>query len=226
MKEKNHNHFLGIFDKEGNMVNAVYIRASYNIANAIFNELADNDITFAAYRSNPYDYLYQTDIKDKLYKIADFVIDNINDKIGEDIMKSDLEIHFITSLDYRNFDKQYDNELKFVEYIVSEQAKNDKQTIITEDMLINAGFEYLERESKDLNKFVYPEYESKYKVYRFWTKDNSILKLDIDNRVNNRGTEWHLHIDNCDCCTIGTADISNVWEFNTLMKIFKSEFRL
>ena len=50
--------------------------------------------------------------------------------------------------------------------------------------------------------------------------------INIDNGYNNRGTGWHLHIDNDMCETIGSADIDTVWEFNTLMQVFKSKFRL
>ena len=104
---------------------------------------------------------------------------------------------------------------------------NDKQKLITEDMLVSSGFEYLERESEAM-KVLYStsDMDSNYKYFSFWTSDKHPLKLDIDNGYTNRGTKWHLHIDNEVCNTIGSADIDTVWEFNTLMEIFKSDFRL
>lgn len=102
-----------------------------------------------------------------------------------------------------------------------------KHQIITEDILINAGFEYLERESNLTKDYQNELYEKEnYKVFRKWTEDKIPIKLDIDNGVNNRGTEWYLHIDNDACETIGSADINTVYEFNLLMEVFGSKFRL
>jgi hypothetical protein len=105
----------------------------------------------------------------------------------------------------------------------------DKHRYITEDLLKDAGFEFLEAESNlgneahKLNPWLC---RANYKVYRKWTNDKQPIKLDIDNGFNNRGTNWHLHVDNYSCESIGTADIDHVWEFNTLMQVFKSKFRL
>ena len=65
-----------------------------------------------------------------------------------------------------------------------------------------------------------------YKIFRKWTDDKHPIKLDINNGWNNRGTKWSLHIDNDACETIGYADIDYVWQFNSLMEIFDSEFKL
>ena len=99
----------------------------------------------------------------------------------------------------------------------------DKQTIITEDILINAGFEYNILTSRLIDSYQKNNYGiDNYKELRKWTNDDSQLKLDIDNGHNNRGSKWHLHIDN-DCCeTIGSADINTVYEFNLLMEVFGS----
>ena len=45
-------------------------------------------------------------------------------------------------------------------------------------------------------------------------------------RVTNNGTNWNMHLDNEDCETIGSADIDYVWQFNKMMEIFDSKFRL
>lgn len=134
--------------------------------------------------------------------------------------------------DYAKFDEQFDNEMKFLEYMNSEYSEIDKMRNITPEILLEAGFEYLEDESKlgiEANKMSPEVCAPNYKVFRKLTEDkdpSKVIKLDIDNGYNNRGTGWHLHIDNNACETIGCADIDTVWEFNTLMQIFKSKFRL
>lgn len=97
----------------------------------------------------------------------------------------------------------------------------EEQILITEEMLLNAGFEYLGKQTH-LELYGIKDY----KVFRKWTDDRSPIKLDIDNGWNNSGKHWHLHIDNSDCNTIGCADIDYVWQFNKLMEVFGSEFKL
>ena len=99
--------------------------------------------------------------------------------------------------------------------------------LITEEILKNNGFEYLERESNLMKGLEESLYDVKdYKVYRKWTDDEHPIKLDINNGWNNRGTKWSIHIDNEDCETIGCADIDTIEQFNKLMEIFDSKFRL
>ena len=101
------------------------------------------------------------------------------------------------------------------------------EVLITKEILENAGFEYMEQESK-----LCAEYEKNtygiidFKSYRLWTEDEHPIKLDIDNGWNNRGTKWSLHIDNDACETIGCADIDYTWQFNKLMEVFNSSVRL
>lgn len=98
---------------------------------------------------------------------------------------------------------------------------------ITNDILSNNGFEYLDKQSELLRKYQKEQYGiENYSVFRLNTNDDYPLKLDIDNGFNNRGSEWHLHIDNDHCETIGSADIDTVHEFNLLMEVFGSKFRL
>jgi len=99
--------------------------------------------------------------------------------------------------------------------------------LITEEILKNNGFEYLEHESNLINGLEESLYDVKnYKIFRKWTDDEHPIKLDINNGWNNRGTKWSIHIDNEDCETIGCADIDYTWQFNKLMEVFESNFRL
>ena len=83
---------------------------------------------------------------------------------------------------------------------------------ITNDILSNNGFEYLDKQSELLRKYQKEQYGiENYSVFRLCTNDDYPLKLDIDN-------------DHCN--TIGSADIDTVHEFNLLMEVFDSKFRL
>jgi hypothetical protein len=101
------------------------------------------------------------------------------------------------------------------------------EVLITKDILENAGFEYMEQESKLCEEYQKTTYGiTDYKLYRKCTDDKHPIKLDIDNGWNNRGTKWSLHIDNDACETIGCADIDYTWQFNKLMEVFDSSLRL
>ena len=182
---------------------------------------------------DPYSSIYCRDLKKMLSVVAPDILDNFKPYLisnNIDLNQEDIAIYLASSNDYAKFDDKFASEMAFVEYINSETAEMDKHRNITEDILIDAGFEYLENESN-----IYKEYErhiygiEDYKVFRKCIDDKNsanVIKLNIDNGYNNRGTSWHLHIDNDACETIGSADIDTVWEFNTLMQVFKSKFRL
>ena len=63
-------------------------------------------------------------------------------------------------------------------------------------------------------------------LVKFDKNPGKVLKLDFDNGLTNSGRSWHLHIDNCDCCSIGSADLNSIEQFNKLMEVFDSNFRL
>ena len=101
------------------------------------------------------------------------------------------------------------------------------EVLITKEILENAGFEYMEQESKLCAEYEKSNYGIEdFRLYRLWTNDNPSIKLDIDNGFNNRGTKWSLHIDNDACETIGCGDIEYTWQFNKLMEVFNSSLRL
>ena len=182
---------------------------------------------------DPYSSIYCRDLKKMLNVVAPDILDNFKPYLIDhniDLSQEDIAIYLASSNDYAKFDDKFASEMAFVEYINSETAEMDKHRNITEDILIDAGFEYLENESN-----IYKEYErhiygiEDYKVFRKCIDDKNsanVIKLNIDNGYNNRGTGWHLHIDTDAYETIGSADIDTVWEFNTLMQVFKSKFRL
>lgn len=203
-----------------------------NIWGDICKEFLDTKEYAEKSHKDPYGSIYHLDLKNMLLVIAPDILDKFKPILIDqniDLTKDDICIYLGTSHDYAKFDEQFENEMKFLEYINSEYSEMDKHRDITEEILIEAGFEYLEGESnliREAHKLDPNLYLENYKAFRKWTTDKFPIKLDIDNGLNNRGTKWHLHIDNELCNTIGSADIDNVWEFNTLMQVFKSKFRL
>lgn len=200
------------------------LRESSYLNNKWYTEMSYED---------PYGSIYHLNIKNYIKDLFPDVYDFIKNVISRDnhvnIDDDNIIIYLGTSYDYRKIDEQFNNEMAFLEYVNSEKAEMDKNRNITPEFLIDAGFEFLEDES-NLGRAAHKEnFElccEDYSVYRKWTNDKVPIKLDIDNGPNNRGTKWHLHIDNDACETIGCADINTIWEFNTLMEIFKSKFRL
>lgn len=100
---------------------------------------------------------------------------------------------------------------------------------ITEELLLQHGFKYVstEDEVKMFNKaFCIDNYaEYVYDTFEQDGFDNNII-ITVQRGVTNNNAEYNVHIDNNTCCTIGSADISYVEQFNALMKIFGSNFRL
>ena len=149
-----------------------------------------------------------------------YIKENFQRSINSNI---NFTIKEISCLEYRNFDKQYDNEYKFVEYMVSENTRKDKNTNITHDLLKEAGF--IDK-TTPLDKAMGEEYYNitDYHIWELWTIDN--YKLNIFNGFTNNSAKWNLHIDNDHCCTVGSVDIDNVWQFNTMMEVLGIKFKL
>ena len=89
------------------------------------------------------------------------------------------------------------------------------EQIISKDILLSAGFEDI---TYDYEKQFHKEYDGldDYITLRRWTDD-------VD---KNPGKVLKLDIDNCDCCSIGSADLNSIEQFNKLMEVFDSNFRL
>lgn len=233
------NQFLNIYkevigETPGILISSIKVNKSINIWETICNTYLNTPEYFDKRHKDPYGAIYHLNIKSYIKKLFPDLYENIK-LITLKSYRINIDGDYIliclgTSNDYRKFDEKFDNELSFLEYINSEISEIDKHRNITDEILKEAGFEYLETES-NLGREAYKlnsELGSKYyKVYRKWTEDKPFpIKIDIDNGPNNSGTPWHLHIDNNSCETIGCADINTIWQFNTLMQVFKSKFRL
>ena len=206
-----YNYFFDIYRKDnGSTIGMIHVRCEEDL---IFQlKPKDQDIKQQLFNNYP-----------QIKKQFEIVIDPIY------LSSDNVEIRFTTEYDYRNYNKQYDNECRMVESLMNDIRREEKTKSITPEILIEAGFEYLENESKTCAEYEETTYGIKnYKMFRKWTEDETPIKLDIDNGWNNRfgNKGWHVHIDNQCCETIGTADISTVLEFNMLMKVFESKFIL
>lgn len=171
------------------------------------------------------DFIYNTDFSKYIGdKLKEYILNKLN------VDFNNIQIKIITQNEYRQYDENFDNEMKLLEYFNSEKVSVDKKTLINKEILEKAGFEDI---TNDWEVQYYKEKEGieDYKSYRIWTdkvdkNPGKVLKLDIDNALSNSGRLWNLHIDNCDCCTVGCAELDNIWQFNILMEVFGSKFRL
>lgn len=72
-----------------------------------------------------------------------------------------------------------------------------------------------------LEKIGFEEYEDlplEGKFYRYWDKDCK-YKLDVCDIYTNSDLRWHVHIDNEDCCSLGSGEFDHVHELQNLIRI-------
>lgn len=89
---------------------------------------------------------------------------------------------------------------------------------ITEEILLKNGFEKKYCELTDqywLEKLV--EY-----------KDNPdrTFFLEISDTTNMIGRKWYVHVDNDDCCTVGSVEFNTTTQFNAFMDILDIGFKM
>jgi len=73
-----------------------------------------------------------------------------------------------------------------------------------------------------LKKIGFKEEKALVLFYRYWDKDYK-YKLDIDEGYTNSGRKWSVHIDNGDCCTIGTGEFTYLHELQNLVSAIAKE---
>ena len=97
---------------------------------------------------------------------------------------------------------------------------------ITDDILLKNGFECNNLKSEEIQVHNEIWGIDDYRSYTLWTNDEQSIKIDMMWKCTNNGANWHMHIDNDDCETIGSADIDYIEQFNLMMKIFESNYEL
>lgn len=98
----------------------------------------------------------------------------------------------------------------------------DKRDIDVSDLVI-AGF-------KDITKSYEKEFwegngVKNYSEWQLWTPDGKAL-IVMSYGITNNNALWGLHVDNEVCDSIGSADISTVYQFNLIMEALNLEYRL
>ena len=66
-----------------------------------------------------------------------------------------------------------------------------------------------------------------YAVWREWIsleREKPIL-ITMTKGLTNNNSLWNCHVDNSDCDSIASVDLSYTWQFNMLMEILGSKFR-
>lgn len=97
---------------------------------------------------------------------------------------------------------------------------------ITQDILLNNGFKEVFEKEKYQKTFKEIYDIDKFFIGELWTIDKSPIKIDMIYKVTNNGADWNMHLDNEVCETIGSAHITYVDQFNKMMEIFDSLYRL
>ena len=214
------------------VLSCIHIKQDTNIWHEIFEKYLNNSEYAEKSYNDPYGSIYHLNIKEYLKTDFPDVYSTMNKSLlltnNISIEDSNIEIWMASSEDYRKVDEKFDNELSFLEYMNSEFSEIDKNRLITNEILENAGFENSAQDFEKeyyQNEFSIDDYVS-YRIYTYNIDNKYPIKIDIDNCFTNSNRRWHVHIDNQDCCTIGSAEVDTVWQFNLLMKLFDSKLRL
>lgn len=137
------------------------------------------------------------------------------------------KVKVITKEDYKQYDEKFAHECDFIDYFNSHLAKIDKSTEIDEDILEVNKFE---NKTTSIEKD-YWETQG-IKDFSSWRRDThdvdgkQYIIIDFNKGLTNNNAAWGVHIDNNIYESIGSIDLSNVWQFNMFMEILGSKFRL
>lgn len=111
-------------------------------------------------------------------------------------------------------DDSYLNERAYVSAMNQIDIKREKNTLISDKYIINNGF----CKRNDNTTCIMEEEIPNYKCYEksidneyFVTISKGYSNIDYENG-------WTVHVDNCNRCTIGTIDITTIYQYNTFMK--------
>ena len=195
--------------------------------NNTFNDLYD---IYESILEQGYTSVYDLEIKNYLRENFPEVYNSFRAKNKDiDITDYNIEISLISKNKYKQFDVNFNNQCELIDGIIYDKINIDKNTNITEEILRSVNFK---RVDEDWERSIMADeyYIEDYSAWKFCTMnvDNyeNSLNIHLSKGNTNNGALWHMHIDNNVCTTIGSADISTIWQFNTLMEVFGSKFRL
>lgn len=109
-------------------------------------------------------------------------------------------------------DDSYLNERAYVSAMNQIDIKKEKNTQIIDKYILESGF------SKCNDNTIMEEEFPGYRSYEKSIDDNYFITITkgISNVDHENG--WTVHVDNSDRCTIGSIDITNIYQYNTFMK--------
>lgn len=109
-------------------------------------------------------------------------------------------------------DDSYLNERAYVSAMNHIDVKKEKNTQIIDKYILESGF------SKCNDNTIMEEEFPGYRSYEKSIDDNYFITITkgISNVDHENG--WTVHVDNSDRCTIGSIDITNIYQYNTFMK--------
>lgn len=109
-------------------------------------------------------------------------------------------------------DDSYLNERAYVSAMNQIDVKKEKNTQIIDKYILESGF------SKCNDNIIMEEEFPGYRSYEKSIDDNYFITITkgISNVDHENG--WTVHVDNSDRCTIGSIDITNIYQYNTFMK--------
>lgn len=111
-------------------------------------------------------------------------------------------------------DDSYLNERAFASAMNQVEVKREKNTLILDKHVINSGFTKCNDSTTYIMEEEFPNYISYEKSIDdkyFITISKGLSNIDYENG-------WTVHVDNCDRCTIGSIDITTIYQYNTFMK--------
>lgn len=103
------------------------------------------------------------------------------------------------------YDSKLDRVIRIHNVLCGMDMSHREGIPITEEALLTIGF----KEYDDLGEYTY---------YRYWEEEYK-YKLDIRKHWCNSPKDWHIHIDNGDCCTIGCGEVDYIHELQNLVRV-------
>lgn len=218
-----HNWYFGIYKKDPNgneeVLQSIHLRLSKDESDCLYHDISSIKYVTIDERY----YLCDRDIK----KI---IIDNYThiffkfDWKNIDVNDPNIELRVMPESQYRELHEDYDNQLLFVEYVMSEKANVDRITNITSGILSEAGFVKDDEDTKILESMV-DDYESWSKIVNIGY--DAFVKIDLSyGLTNSLNNNWNCHVDNNVYESIASVDLNTIWEFNELMDLMKIPFKL
>lgn len=234
MKEKTHNYFCAWDTINDKMLTCVHTWEEQDVWKDICEKYLDTVEQAKKFHKDPYAAMYKTDFKKYIEDVAPHILKQILYKyiIQDDAIKGynpvnddNVEIRLATSHDYALFNPVHKMRLEFERYFESEDAQEDKNQMLDFYIIEAAGFERCDTEidREAYHDIGIEDYQS-WKITKESLTGYGTLHITISNCTNNSNAKFGVHIDNADFCTVGSAEIDTIWQFNLLMNMYGINF--